>query len=78
MPSPAANLITDGRIPEAILLICGVRGLCVHLSDCGEHILYTPDIPSWLIDAIRIYEPALVDLMRAGFVRSWARCAQWE
>lgn len=73
LADPTPDELAEYFAPEAILAIARRQDFHLRLNADGSHIETDDLIPLWMANAIMLYQPALVDLMRANFLGEWQR-----
>jgi hypothetical protein len=74
---PTIDELANDFAPDCLLDIARRRNFRVWLSQDREHVEFEVNVPHWFAIALKVYEPALVELMKLGFLGDWRRsCRQ--
>lgn len=68
---PTIDELATDFAADSLLAIARRREFPVWLSRDGQRVEFEVDLPLWFAMALRIYESAVVELMRVGFLGTW-------
>jgi hypothetical protein len=68
---PTIDELATDFAADSLLAIARRRQFPVWLSRDGDGVEFEVDVPLWFAVALQMYESAVVELMRVGFLGDW-------